>query len=388
MKRVLSVSYGELTLKGANRSRFEDRAIFKVRKSLKNFDIEKIYKEQGKFYIEGNPDNFPAMIEKMKKVFGIVSISPALRVEKTLENVDEAVQLLVKEYPEAKTFKVQAHRTDKSFPMKSPEMNGHLGGVVLKNFPDIKVDVHHPDLIIYVEVKKYIYIYAEKIQGFGGLPVGSGGRGLLLLSGGIDSPVAGYLMAGRGMELGALHFHSYPFTPIRGEDKAKQLASILADYCGPLSFYSINLLPIQKAIRQNCREREMTILSRRFMMRIGEEICKKYSYQAMITGESLGQVASQTVESIGVINHAVNLPILRPLIGMDKRQITEISQDIESYEVSILPYEDCCTVFLPDRPVTKPRLEDILESERKLDIDTLVEQAVENMEITKIQVRE
>ena len=388
MKRVLSVSYGELTLKGANRSRFEDRAIFKVRKSLKNFDIEKIYKEQGKFYIEGDPDNFPAMIEKMKKVFGIVSISPALRVEKTLENVDEAVQLLVKEYPEAKTFKVQAHRTDKSFPMKSPEMNGHLGGVILKNFPDIKVDVHHPDLIIYVEVKKYIYIYTEKIQGFGGLPVGSGGRGLLLLSGGIDSPVAGYLMAGRGMELGALHFHSYPFTPIRGEDKAKQLASILADYCGPLSFYSINLLPIQKAIRQNCREREMTILSRRFMMRIGEEICKKYSYQAMITGESLGQVVSQTVESIGVINHAVNLPILRPLIGMDKRQITEISQDIESYEVSILPYEDCCTVFLPDRPVTKPRLEDILESERKLDIDTLVEQAVENMEITKIQVRE
>lgn len=388
MKRVLSVSYGELTLKGANRSRFEDRAIFKVRKSLKNFDIEKIYKEQGKFYIEGDPDNFPAMIEKMKKVFGIVSISPALRVEKTLENVDEAVQLLAKEYPEAKTFKVQAHRTDKSFPMKSPEMNGHLGGVVLKNFPDIKVDVHHPDLIIYVEVKKYIYIYAEKIQGFGGLPVGSSGRGLLLLSGGIDSPVAGYLMAGRGMELGALHFHSYPFTPTRGEDKAKQLASILADYCGPLSFYSINLLPIQKAIRQNCREREMTILSRRFMMRIGEEICKKYSYQAMITGESLGQVASQTVESIGVINHAVNLPILRPLIGMDKRQITEISQDIESYEVSILPYEDCCTVFLPDRPVTKPRLEDILESERKLDIDTLVEQAVENMEITKIQARE
>lgn len=388
MKRVLSVSYGELTLKGANRSRFEDRAIFKVRKSLKNFDIEKIYKEQGKFYIEGDPDNFPAMIEKMKKVFGIVSISPALRVEKTLENVDEAVQLLVKEYPEVKTFKVQAHRTDKSFPMKSPEMNGHLGGVVLKNFPDIKVDVHHPDLIIYVEVKKYIYIYTEKIQGFGGLPVGSSGRGLLLLSGGIDSPVAGYLMAGRGMELGALHFHSYPFTPTRGEDKAKQLASILADYCGPLSFYSINLLPIQKAIRQNCREKEMTILSRRFMMRIGEEICKKYSYQAMITGESLGQVASQTVESIGVINHAVNLPILRPLIGMDKRQITEISQDIESYEVSILPYEDCCTVFLPDRPVTKPRLEDILESERKLDIDTLVEQAVENMEITKIQVRE
>lgn len=388
MKRVLSVSYGELTLKGANRSRFEDRAIFKVRKSLKNFDIEKIYKEQGKFYIEGDPDNFPAMIEKMKKVFGIVSISPALRVEKTLENVDEAVQLLVKEYPEVKTFKVQAHRTDKSFPMKSPEMNGHLGGVVLKNFPDIKVDVHHPDLIIYVEVKKYIYIYTEKIQGFGGLPVGSSGRGLLLLSGGIDSPVAGYLMAGRGMELGALHFHSYPFTPTRGEDKAKQLASILADYCGPLSFYSINLLPIQKAIRQNCREKEMTILSRRFMMRMGEEICKKYSYQAMITGESLGQVASQTVESIGVINHAVNLPILRPLIGMDKRQITEISQDIESYEVSILPYEDCCTVFLPDRPVTKPRLEDILESERKLDIDTLVEQAVENMEITKIQVRE
>lgn len=383
MKHVISVSYGELTLKGKNRSRFEDQAIHKVRRSLRNFHVERIYKEQGKFYIEAAKDDIPAMIEEMKHVFGIVSMSPAVRVEKDIAACEEACRSVVA--GKTGTFKVQAHRSDKSFPMKSPEINAHFGGVVLKANPDLKVDVKNPDFILYIEVKKYIYIYTERIEGTGGLPSGSSGRGLLLLSGGIDSPVAGYLMAGRGMELGCLHFHSYPFTPIRGEEKAKDLARVVAEYTGPMSFYSVNLLPIQKSIMQNAREREMTILSRRFMMRIGERIARDHSYQALITGESLGQVASQTIESVDVINRSVEMPILRPLIGMDKRYITNVAERIGSYPISTLPFEDCCTVFLPKRPVTKPRLQDILESESKLDIDGLVSDAIDKMELTRIK---
>ena len=385
MKWVISISYGELTLKGHNRYRFEDQAIMRVRRSLRDFNIENIYKEQGKFYIEANPDDFPEMIDKIKKVFGIVSISPAIRVEKTKEDMAKGAVELVCQGEEFSTFKVQARRSDKSFIMQSPEINAYLGGVVLDNFPQVTVDVHHPDKIIYVEVKEYIYLYFDRIPGYGGLPVGSSGRGLLLLSGGIDSPVAGYLMAGRGMELGAMHFHSYPFTPIRGEEKVKNLARILSGYCGPMTFYSINILPIQKEIRSKCKEREMTILSRRFMMRIGEQICKKYAYQGMITGESLGQVASQTIESMGVIDASTTLPILRPLVGMDKRQITEIAQEIETYDTSIVPFVDSCTVFLPKRPLTKPRLSDIIESEKNLDVEGLVHDAVENMKIVRIK---
>lgn len=383
MKHVISVSYGELTLKGKNRSRFEDRAIFKVRKSLRNYSVERIYKEQGKFYIETKKEDIPAMIREMQHIFGIVSMSPAIRVDKELTDCEEACRVLTA--GKIGTFKVQAHRSDKSFPMQSPELNAHIGGIVLKSNPKLSVDVKNPDFILYIEVKKNIYIYTERIEGTGGLPSGSSGRGLLLLSGGIDSPVAGYLMAGRGMELGCLHFHSYPFTPTRGEDKAKDLARIVADYTGPMSFFSVNLLPIQKSIMQNAREREMTILSRRFMMRIGEQIASRHSYQALITGESLGQVASQTIESVDVINRSVDLPILRPLIGMDKRYITSVAEKIGSYPISILPYEDCCTVFLPKRPVTKPRLVDIIESEAKLKVEELVDEAIEKMETSRIK---
>ena len=276
---------------------------------------------------------------------------------------------------------------DKNFSIKSPELSAKLGGVILRNFGDLlKVDVHNPDIKVFVDIKRNVYIYSDRTKGWGGLPIGSSGRGLLLLSGGIDSPVAGFLLAKRGVEISALHFHSYPFTSDRSVEKVKDLAKQLSYYTGKITMYSINLLPIQKEINEKCREREMTILSRRFMMRIGEILSEKYEYDALITGESLGQVASQTIQGVSVINHSVKMPILRPLIAMDKTEIIEISREIGTYETSILPFEDCCTVFLPRRPVTKPRLRDILKSEENLDIDILVEDAIDKMEIYEIEI--
>lgn len=389
MNWYLSVSFGELALKGKNRKTFEDRAVKKIMDSVKDFDIEDHYKDQGKLYIKANKDDFDDMIDHIKKVFGIVYISPVIRVGRSVEEIEKgALQLIEsKNITEKTSFKVEAKRSDKSFPVKSPELNPKIGGAILKQYGSkMHVDVHNPDIMVYIDVKNHIYIYSDKIKGYGGLPIGSSGRGLLLLSGGIDSPVAGFLLARRGVEISALHFHSYPFTSDRAFEKVHKLAEELSYYTGKITMYSINLLPIQREINEKCRAREMTILSRRFMMRIGEEISKKHEYNALITGESLGQVASQTIESVGVINQVVSMPILRPLIGMDKTEIIEISRDIGTYETSILPFEDCCTVFLPDRPVTKPRLSDILKSEENLDVDKLVEDAINSMEIYEIDV--
>lgn len=389
MNWYLSVSFGELALKGKNRKTFEDRAVKKIMDSVKDFDIEDYYKDQGKLYIKANKEDFDAMIDHIKKVFGIVYISPVIRVGRSVEEIEKgAIQLIEsKNITERTSFKVEAKRSDKSFPVKSPELNPKIGGAILKQYGSkMYVDVHNPDIMVYIDVKNHIYIYSDKIKGYGGLPIGSSGRGLLLLSGGIDSPVAGFLLARRGVEISALHFHSYPFTSDRAFEKVHKLAEELSYYTGKITMYSINLLPIQREINEKCRAREMTILSRRFMMRIGEEISKKHEYNALITGESLGQVASQTIESVGVINQVVSMPILRPLIGMDKTEIIEISRDIGTYETSILPFEDCCTVFLPDRPVTKPRLSDILKSEENLEVDKLVEDAINSMEIYEIDV--
>lgn len=389
MNWYLSVSFGELALKGKNRKAFEDRAVKKIMDSVKDFDIEDHYKDQGKLYIKANKEDFDQMIDHIKKVFGIVYISPVIRVGRSVEEIEKgALQLIEsKNITEKTSFKVEAKRSDKSFPVKSPELNPKIGGAILKKFGSkMYVDVHNPDIMVYIDVKNHIYIYSDKIKGYGGLPIGSSGRGLLLLSGGIDSPVAGFLLARRGVEISALHFHSYPFTSDRAFEKVHKLAEELSYYTGKITMYSINLLPIQREINEKCRAREMTILSRRFMMRIGEEISKKHEYNALITGESLGQVASQTIESVGVINQVVSMPILRPLIGMDKTEIIEISRDIGTYETSILPFEDCCTVFLPDRPVTKPRLSDILKSEENLDVEKLVEDAINSMEIYEIEV--
>ncbi len=305
-----------------------------------------------------------------------------------MEEIERASIEIVKEKlgsSSVKTFKVESSRSDKSFPMKSPEISSHMGGVILENFEDLTVDVHNPDFYLYIDIKKNAYVYIDRIEGHRGMPVGTNGHGLLLLSGGIDSPVAGFMMAKRGgMQISGVHFHSYPFTSERAEEKVKNLAKKLSLYTGNIRLYSVNILNIQKELNKDCPEKEMTILSRRFMMRIAEKIAISNSLNALITGESLGQVASQTIEGISVVNSSVNMPILRPLIGLDKVDIIDISKDIDTYELSILPYDDCCTLFSPKHPVTKPRLEDIENSEKNIDVASLVKNAIENMEVYNI----
>lgn len=388
MKDVLSISLGELVLKGGNRKYFEDKLIKQIIKAIREFGYDRLYKEQGKIYIEADKEKFPSMINRLRKVFGIVYISPCIRVEKSMEDIDRAVIAVMGEKIERdnpKTFKAMAKRTDKNFPIKSPELSRLVGGTVLKNFEAIKVDIHNPDAYIYVDVKDYVYVYSERVKGSGGMPLATNGRGLLLLSGGIDSPVAGYMMAKRGIEISAIHYHSYPFTSDRAEEKVKELASILSMYTGKITLYSVNLLEIQKEINKNCPASEMTILSRRFMMRIAEAVAGKHDIDSLITGENLGQVASQTMHGLIATNDAIDLPIFRPLIGFDKIDIINIAKDIETYETSILPFEDCCTVFLPKKPVTKPRVEDIRKSENLLEIDELVDRAIEKMDIYTVE---
>lgn len=388
MEKVLSVSMGEIALKGGNRKYFEDRLVRQIIRAIKDIGFEKIYKEQGKIYIEAEEYKFPQMINRLKKVFGLVYISPCLRLDKDMDQIQEAaINIMGRkiERDNPKSFKVLTNRTDKKFPIKSPEVCRHIGGLILKNFKELKVDVHNPDTYLYIDIKDRVYIYTDRFSGTGGMPTATNGRGLLLLSGGIDSPVAGYLMAKRGVEISALHFHSYPFTSERAEEKVKDLGKILARYTGKIKMYSVNILDIQKEINEKCDPAEMTVLSRRFMMRIGEEIAKAHGIDALITGENLGQVASQTIQGITVINDAVNLPIFRPLIGFDKVDIINIARDIETYETSILPFEDCCTVFLPKRPVIKPRIKDMEKSEEGLDVNGLVSRAIENMEIYTIE---
>lgn len=388
MKEVISVSMGEIALKGLNRGYFEDRLIKQIIKNIKDIGYEKIYKDIGKIYIEGNSDYYSSIINRLKKVFGLVYISPCIRVAKNMDDIGNAAIYAMNEAiqkSQIDTFKVDTNRSDKNFPLKSPEVSSKIGGAILSEIKDLKVDVHNPDLYLYIDIKEYAYIYTERIKAYGGMPVGTSGKGLLLLSGGIDSPVAGFMMAKRGLAISCVHFHSYPFTSERAEEKVKDLAKILTRYTGKIRFFSINILEIQKEINEKCPEKEMTIISRRFMMRIGEKIAQHNKYDALITGESLGQVASQTIQGISVTNSAVDIPILRPLIGMDKLEIVRISEDIETYETSILPFEDCCTVFLPKHPVTKPKVENIEDSEKSLDIDTLVADAINNMKVITIE---
>jgi thiamine biosynthesis protein ThiI len=387
LDKVLSVSVGEIALKGLNRRYFEDKLISQLKSSLKKVQHGRIYKEQGKIYIECDGDDYEEIISRVKKIFGIVHISPCIRVGKDIEELKKAVIEVMrnkKEEGSVKTFKVETNRVDKQFPLKSPEVSRQMGAVILKNVEGLSVDVNNPDIYVYVDIKGHIYVYTDKIKGYGGLPVGTNGKGLLLLSGGIDSPVAGFLMAKRGVEISAIHFHSYPFTSERAEEKVKTLAKILSSYTGKIKMYSVNILDIQKEINQKCPEDQMTILSRRFMMRIAERVAIDNEIDALITGESLGQVASQTMQSLAVTNASVSLPIFRPLIGLDKTEIIEIAKDIETYETSILPYDDCCTLFLPKHPVTKPRLMDIEESEKNLDVEELINKALETMTVYEI----
>lgn len=386
MEALLSVSFGELFLKGANRKTFFNNALSHIVANIKDIGYKNTYVESAKLYIRADEDKFDALITEIKKVFGIAYIDEVYRVNKNLDEILEATKYVVdKNYTDKKyTFKSQTTRVDKSFEYDSPKLNHMVGDYLLDEFDNLSVDIHNPDFKVFIDIKSNAYVYSKRHKGLGGLPIGSSGEGLLLLSGGIDSPVAGFMMAKRGMKVNAIHFHSYPFTSKQAHQKAEDLAKLMSVYTGPLKIYSINLANIYKEIATNCPREETTILSRRFMMRISNEIADKYGYQAFITGESLGQVASQTLESISVIEDSANYPILRPLIGIDKQDIVDTSKDIGTYEKSIEPFDDCCSIFAPDKPVTKPKLKYIERSEGKLDIDRLVKEALDTLEIIEI----
>lgn len=388
MDKVISISLGEIVLKGLNRKYFENKLIDNIKRVLKGLGDYKIYKEQGKIYIEGLENAEQTAINRLTKIFGIIYVSPCIRTSTDLEDIKKASITLLNEKINEEgiiTFKVNTTRSDKRYPLISPEVSRIVGGAILDKIDNVKVDVISPKINLYIDIKENAYVYIDKFKSRGGLPIGTNGKGLLLLSGGIDSPVAGYMMAKRGVEIDCLHFHSYPFTSQRAEEKVLKLAEELSIYTGPLKVYSINLLNIQKAINENCPEDQMTILSRRFMMRIGERIAQDNKYDCLITGENLGQVASQTIESINVIEKAVNMTILRPLIGFDKTDIVKMAIDIETYETSILPFEDCCTVFLPKHPLTRPKLKEILKAEESLEIENLIDDALKNKIVRQIK---
>ena len=386
MEWMIAVSFGEIFLKGKNRHIFYRTAIDNIKRNLRGIKYDEMYSESSKLYIKADRKNFEKIKDNVLKVFGISYVSYVIKTNKNIEDIYEACKEDLKEYFSDKnhTFKVETKRTDKSFKYKSPELSAKIGGFILRDFPNLSVDVHNPDFKVFIDVKDNVYVYSKRFKGLGGLPIGSSGNGLLLLSGGIDSPVAGFMVAKRGMKLDCIHFHSYPFTSKRALQKAINLAEIMSAYTGKMKIYSVNLANIYKAINQNCDRRETTILSRRFMMRIANKIAQENSYQALITGESLGQVASQTIESVSVINDSSEIPILRPLIAMDKKDIIDISLKMGSYEKSIEPYDDCCSIFAPDNPVTKPKLKYIKMSEEKLDIEALEKEAIDNMEIIEI----
>ena len=400
MENIYIVRCGESALKGKNKPYFERMLVQRIKKNLKDEGGVTVERVDGLIFVR-TPEEIPQedVLKRVGRVFGVDSISPAVEVpiegldaESALDAIGrEAVAFMMKQIESRgiKTFKVDAKRADKTFAIQSPDIGKRIGARVLKGCKVLKVDVHEPDCFLYINVRRnFAYLYDKKIAGYGGLPLGTNGRGMVLLSGGIDSPVATFMMAHRGMYMDAVHFHSYPYTSERAFEKVKELAGILTDYCGRIRMFSINLLPIQEQIVQNCPEEETTILVRRFMMRIAEAIAKREGDLMLITGESLGQVASQTAASLVVTDAAVSLPVMRPLIAMDKTQIMDIARDIGTFETSIQPYEDCCTVFLPKHPVTQPKLERIEASESRLDVETLVSEAVESAELIIISQRE
>ena len=341
-----------------------------------------VYKEYGRIYIDVDDTNYEAVIEEVRKVFGVVGVCPAIKRDQDYDLLKETALYMLKEKVAqgAKTFKIASKRGDKSFRLTSQEMSIDIGGYVLSklNDPNIKVDVRNPELTITCEYRKeHILVYTDAVAGYGGLPLGTNGKAITLLSGGIDSPVASWLVAKRGVDIETVHFHSYPFTNERSQEKVRDLARILSKYCGPIKLHMVNILDIQKAIAEKCNEEETTILSRRFMMRIAEEIGRSRYCDALITGESIGQVASQTMQGIVCTNAAVSLPIFRPLIAMDKVEIIKLAEEIGTYDTSIIPETDCCALFSPKKPVTKPRLERIEKSESKLDVEDLIKAAVE-----------
>lgn len=409
MKKVILVRYGEIILKGLNRPVFEDKLMGNIRKSLYSLGKIDVKRSQARIYIEPLDENydFDGAIARLVKVFGIVSVSIVLKIPSDFEEIKKHSLELAKKHVDKLiksdsskidfagtgssncaqgilSFKVEAKRGDKGFPMQSPEICMELGGYLLENIPALKVDVHKPDFIFYVEVRESTYIYCEITPSHGGLPIGTNGKGMLLLSGGIDSPVAGWMMAKRGMEIEAVHFYSYPYTSERAKDKVISLAKILSRYCYHIKLHIVPFTEIQLEINGKCPEDQLTIIMRRAMMKIAERIADKNGTQALLTGESLGQVASQTIQGLAVTNVVVKMPVFRPLIGMDKNEVIEIARKIDTFETSILPYEDCCTVFVAKHPKTKPKIDEIEKLEEGLRLEDLIKKAIDETEIINV----
>ena len=383
IKEVILCKYGEIILKGANKQNFESALVKELRRRACPYGVFKIYTKQSTIYVEPQNDlcDIDGMYAASRRVFGIIAVNRAAVCEKTMESIIETAKIYLPEKLSGKrTFKVDARRSDKAFPRTSPQISGEIGGVILSCVRGIKVDVHNPDVTVTVEVRDTnAYIRAGQEPGAGGLPLRTAGRGLLLLSGGIDSPVAGCMMAKRGMEIEALHFESFPYTSERAREKVMTLAEKMCEFTSKMHVHVISLTHIQEELRDNCKEEYFTILLRIFMMRLAEKCASEYGCGALITGESLGQVASQTLEAIGVTDSVVNIPVFRPCIGLDKNEIVIEARKYDTYDTSILPYEDCCTVFTPRHPRTHPKVDDVMAELGKVDFDTLFEEAYATM---------
>ena len=390
-KELILAKYGEMALKGLNRGTFEDILMKNLRRRLKKFGAFKLNRAQSTIYMEPLSEDIDLdeVLEHLQCVFGIAALCRACVCEKTMEDISaKAVPYLEEVLLGAKTFKVEAKRADKAFPLKSPEICAELGGILLDAYPHLSVDVRHPDVTVMVEIRDtHAFVHGANLKGAGGLPVGSSGKALLLLSGGIDSPVAGYRMARRGVHISAIHYVSPPYTSDRAQEKVEQLCQELTPYCGNIAFFCVPFTEIQEAIKKHCPEEYFTVIMRRLMMEIAQKIAAKDNCLALITGESVGQVASQTMQSLAATNDVCTMPVYRPLIGFDKQEIVDVSEKIDTYETSIQPFEDCCTIFVAKHPVTKPNIDVIRRSEENLNekIDELMKQAIETVEIIEVK---
>ena len=385
MKEIILLKYGEIALKGLNKNSFESIMIKNIKYRLKKIGKFSVTRAQSTVYVEPDEEinDLSEAVEVLKKIFGIASICRVCVCEKDFSDIcTQSVEYLENVLPYARTFKVTAKRADKSFPMKSPEICNELGGVLLEKFPNLKVDVKNPEITVTVEIRDTnAYVHAENIKGAGGLPVGSSGNALLLLSGGIDSPVAGYMMAKRGIHISAIHYVSPPYTSERARLKVEQLCDKMTGYCGNIAFFCVPFTEIQEAIKNNCPEEYFTVIMRRIMMEIAQRIAGQDDCLALITGESVGQVASQTLSAIACTDAVCRMPVFRPLIGMDKTEIVEISRKIDTFDISTLPYEDCCTVFTPKHPKVRPALSDVESAQNQFDFEPLIQKAVEDTEM-------
>ena len=386
---LILLKYGEIALKGLNKPLFERKLLDNIKSRLDKVGKFSVRRAQSTVYVEPleTSADMQEALKVLEKIFGIVNICPVVKCAKDMDSIARtAIECLESLDTEGKTFKVEAKREDKKFPLNSPQICMELGGRILDAVSGLSVDVHKPEIMVNVEVRQEAYVYTQKLKGAGGMPVGTNGKSTILLSGGIDSPVAGYMIAKRGVELEAVHFHSHPYTSDRAKEKVIDLAREMAQYCGKIRLHIVPFTQIQLDIIEKCPENYLTVIMRRIMMRIAEKVSNNVGSAALITGESIGQVASQTMESLVCTDNAVNIPVFRPLIGMDKEEIVTISKKIGTYETSILPYEDCCTIFVPKHPKTKPQLDEIIEAEKALEnIEEMIEQAISEEEVLVIK---